>query len=147
MGTLTEAMVKEITEPGRYSYGDGMGLCLVVLTRGTKLWRQDIRWLKERLTVNLSSYPEVSPSSAVSQAKEHRRKLRQTTTREEARKCLDKIKWQTPAIPESNQTTAKGALAALGELMDNMETKMKELSKKLDRVEAKVDRLQQTWSE
>ena len=146
MGKLAEAELYGNLKPRRHSYEDGLGLEFCVDALGGKRWFQDLRWRRKREHLRLGDFPAISPASATKIAEENRRKLRQATTPEEARKFLDNLKQQTPATSSAGQATAKGALAALGALVDNTETKMKELSEKLDRVEAKVDRLLETWS-
>ena len=143
---LTEGELYGNLRPDRYSYGDGLGLEFYVDALGGKRWFQDLRWRRERRHLRLGDFPAVSPASAVKRAEENHQKLRQTTTPEEARKFLEDVNQQTPATSSAGQATAKGAFAALGALVDNAETKMKELSEKLDRVEAKVDRLLKEWS-
>ena len=148
MGKLTEAELYGNLRPGRYSYGDGLGLEFYVDAHGNKRWFQDLRWHRERRHLRLGDFPAVSPASSVKPSRgEPLEAPADNPRREEARKFLDNVKQQTLATSSAGQATAKGAFAALGALVDNTETKMKELSEKLDRVEKKVDRLLEAWSE
>jgi integrase len=73
MGILTAAKVKSLTEPGRYSDGDG--LMLKVKPGGTKSWVLRVQIAGKRRDIGLGSTKAVSLAEARQAADEMRRKL------------------------------------------------------------------------
>ncbi len=70
MALLTAAKVKALTEPGRYS--DGEGLHLFVRQSGTKAWVHRITIDGRRRDIGLGGYPAVSLAKARERAEENR---------------------------------------------------------------------------
>ena len=73
--TLTEAFIKSITKPGRYTDASTRGLNLQVKSGGGKYWTFRYVTSGKRKDASLGAYPSVSLKEARARATEHRAQL------------------------------------------------------------------------
>lgn len=72
---LTALQINGITKPG--SYGDGMGLMLLVKSSGTKSWILRARYNGKRRDFGLGGYPSISLAKAREEAGKYRTAIRE----------------------------------------------------------------------